>query len=225
VASALSYRFSAVFLASLLQKCGNLTTSRPRTFNASHDSPLQLTCQHTRSHSLDLKSWHFLRITDHTMQFCTALAVHPELQLPPKCRVLASGAHLRSNKCDVAAFGWCWLAAHRRPARTASPGPNFALMRRAREQMTSGLLYRSDCKQQPPAHTSRVLGLRPHSSTNQSPRLRAINEQPQWMSASAATQDGHPWKPLVNTMTNVMRPMSIYGLKQLSVLMIVYGLV
>jgi hypothetical protein len=48
-----------------------------------------------------------------------------------------------SNKCDVAAFGWCWLAAHRRPARTASPGPNFALRSRARGQMTSGLLYRS----------------------------------------------------------------------------------
>jgi hypothetical protein len=47
-----------------------------------------------------------------------------------------------SNKCDVAAFGWCWLTGHRRPARFASPGLDFVLIRRAGGQMMSILLYR-----------------------------------------------------------------------------------
>jgi hypothetical protein len=45
---------------------------------------------------------------------------------------------------DVARFGWCWLAGHRRPAPFDSPGPNFTLTRLAGGQMTSGLLQRSD---------------------------------------------------------------------------------
>ena len=82
----------AVFSAGLLQKCGNLTTARPRRFTTSHDRLLQLTCKHTRAHWLDFKNRHFVGMTDHTVRMCTALAVHPELQLPPKCPVLASGA-------------------------------------------------------------------------------------------------------------------------------------
>jgi hypothetical protein len=48
-----------------------------------------------------------------------------------------------SKKADVAASGWCRPAAHRRPARSDSPGPDFALMSRDGAKMTSGLLQGS----------------------------------------------------------------------------------
>jgi hypothetical protein len=76
------------------------------------------------------------------------LGCTPRFTTAARVRFLGFWATHMSNIRDVARFGWCRLAGHRRPARSDLPGANFTLTRLVGGQMTSGLLQGSDCRHQ-----------------------------------------------------------------------------